>query len=114
MLGNAAISVRPGTGFARFGDVAERAAEVGRWKASSEDRSFQTIGRCADGIHFLMLFVTGLFLASFAKLVRTNFGFDRKQPGNRSRGSPRAEAGWSKGQCSVGPPLGPAERDPRL
>jgi len=59
MLGNAAISVRPGTGFARFGDVAERAAEVGRWKASSEDRSFQTIGRCADGIHFLMLAYSG-------------------------------------------------------
>ena len=55
MLGNAAISVRPGTGFARFGDVAERAAEVGRWKASSEDRSFQTIGRCPDGILFYAL-----------------------------------------------------------
>ena len=81
------------------------ALKSGSGKHTARIGLFRPLVAAQMAFSFVVLFVAGLCLTSFAKLVRTDLGFDQQQPGSRERGGQRLAAGRGEGALQSGSSL---------
>ena len=78
------------------------ALKSGSGKQTASVGLFRPLVAAQTAFSFIVLFVAGLCLASFAKLVRTDLGFDRNNLAIVNVEARELRAGRREGVCSLG------------